>query len=198
MTETLPAARAVRGVTIRAYRALDHDACRRLWAELTEHRSRLAARPPAGRPTDDERDPGAGFEEYLTRLSLTGIWVAEHAGDGGGAEDRAGADVCGFVGLMLDGRSGEIDPVVVTRPMRGRGIGRALLATVVEEGRRRGLRRLTVSPPARDGAALRTLHSAGFNTLTTLTLGYQLAGSRASRPAGRDATIDLYELPFTL
>ena len=41
MTETLSAAPARAGVTIRPYRPLDHNACRGLWAELTQHRADL-------------------------------------------------------------------------------------------------------------------------------------------------------------
>ena len=64
-----------------------------LWAELTEHHRRAVRRPEPRRA-----DPGAAFEEYLTRLDLSGIWVAEHAEEG----------VVGLVGLMLEraGRRG--------------------------------------------------------------------------------------------
>lgn len=168
------------GVTIRPYRPLDHNACRRLWAELTEHREALYGEEGGG-------DAGAGFEEYLTQLNLSGMWVA----------DTAEYGVAGFVGLMLDGRAGEVEPVVVTASMRGRGIGRALLATVAEEARRRGLNRLTVSPPARDQAALRTLHAAGFDTVASVTVSYPLTAA-AARSTGRDSTLDLYDLRFEI
>ncbi|MCI0660920.1 MAG: GNAT family N-acetyltransferase, partial [Acidobacteria bacterium] len=65
-----------------------------------------------------------------------------------------------------------VDPVVVTATMRGRGIRRALVATVADEARRRGLHRLSVSPPVRDVAALHSLHAAGFATLATVTLAF--------------------------
>ncbi len=112
------------------------------------------------------------------------MWVAE--------ADRG---VAGFVGLMLDGRAGEVEPVVVADGMRGRGIGRALLATVVDEARRRGLRRLTVSPPVRDVAALRSLHTAGFDTVATVTLAYDL-GRSAGTSSGPDGALDLRGLRF--
>lgn len=174
MTETLPAARTLSGVTIRAYRPADHNACRRLWAELTQHRNELNGAGP-------ESDGGAGFEEYLTQLNLSGMWVADQGGS-----------VIGFVGLMLDGRTGEVDPVVVTQSQRGRGVGRSLLAKVADEARRRGLQRLTISPPVRDVAALHTLHRSGFATLATVTLSYDLS-RRAAAPR---STLDLYDLPF--
>src|SRR6266542_2281446 len=129
MTETLVGARRSDTMTIRPYRPTDHRACRQLWAELAEEHAVRYEAPPAA-------DPGAGFEEYLTRLDIGGMWVADDRTEG----------VVGFVGLILDGRAGEIDPVVVTTGRRGQGIGRSLLEYVAEQARDRGLRQLTVSP----------------------------------------------------
>jgi GNAT superfamily N-acetyltransferase len=183
MTETLTATRRPPGVTIRGYRPSDHNACRRLWAELTEHLQQLYGEQPA-----EDADLGAGFEEYLTQLNLSGMWVAEDAEVG----------VAGFVGLMLDGRAGEVDPVVVTRSLRGRGIGRALLARVADEASRRGLARLTVSPSVRDESALRALHAAGFGTVATVTLSYAVSGRGARTSPQRDSSLDLFDLHFDL
>jgi GNAT superfamily N-acetyltransferase len=165
------------GVTVRPYRPADHNACRRLWSELVEHRDQLYGRADAGRGGD----AGVGFEEYLTRLDLSGMWVAQSS-DG----------VVGFVGVTLDGSAAAIDPVVVTRRLRGRGIGRALLATVAQEARRRGLSSLSVSPFARDHAALRSLRSAGFGAVENVTLSYALKG----RSPGNPEPLDLYDLRF--
>jgi GNAT superfamily N-acetyltransferase len=177
MTETLTASRTLHGVTVRPYRPSDHNACRALWAELVEHRGALyGTAPPAG------SDPGAGFEEYLTQLNLSGMWVADHEEMG----------VVAFVGLMLDGRSGQVDPVVVTGSMRGRGIARALLGTVADEARRRGLHRLSVSPSVRDAAALHMLRASGFDTVATVTLAYDLSGHGADS----GETLDLFGLRF--
>lgn len=187
------------GVRIRPYRPADHNACRRLWAELVEHRGALygPSRPASSRGGQQDRsgtdDAGAGFEEYLTRLDLSGLWVADSPPDG----------VVGFVGLTLDGAAaGSVDPVVVTRDRRGSGIGRALLATVAAEARRRQLSQLTVSPSARDQAALRSLHAAGFGSVSTVTLAYTLghAGSRDGATRGHssepETAVDLYDLRF--
>lgn len=169
MTETNRATPTPPGVTIRPYRPSDHSDCRALWAQLTEHRRRLHHDPQLG-----GRDAGAGFEEYLTRLDLSGIWVAEHNEEG----------VVGFLGLILDGRAGDVDPVVVNAAMRGRGIGRALLGRVADEARRRGLARLIVSPAARDAAALHSLHASGFGTLASVTLTLNLRGAMSRAEAG--------------
>ncbi|GAA1769860.1 GNAT family N-acetyltransferase [Luedemannella helvata] len=170
MTETMRAQALPAGLTIRPYRPSDHGAVRRLWAEFTEHQRRLYQDPRLG-----GRDPGAGFEEYLTRLDLSGIWVADEREEG----------VVGFVGLIMDGRAGKVDPVVVSAPWRGRGVGRGLLTKVADEAGRRGLARLTVSPGARDDSALRSLHAAGFDMVATVTLSRDLrGGSGADESAG--------------
>lgn len=167
----------VPGVTIRPYRPVDHNACRHLWAEYVEHRDTLYGR-------DSRGDGGAGFEEYLTRLDLSGMWVACREPD----------TVVGLVGLTLDGCTGAVDPVVVTRSLRGRGIGRALLATVVAEAGRRGLSQLTVSPAARDHEALRRLRAAGFGTVCTVTLS--LAVTPRGSCADDSVFLDLNDLRF--
>lgn len=180
---TAPTTATQARVTIRPYRPIDHSACRSLWAELIEHRERLYGRRPA------EPDTGAGFEEYLTRLNLSGLWVADRDPDD---RTQPGETVIGFVGVMVDGTVGKVDPIVVTATMRGRGIGRALLAVVVEEARRRGLDLLTVSPPTRDESALRALHVAGFATLSSVTVSYDLHG----RADTDQSTLDLFDLSF--
>jgi GNAT superfamily N-acetyltransferase len=183
MTQTLTAPPSLQGVIIRPYRPSDHNACRRLWGELARHQASLFG---AGSDVDAQQghDASAGFEEYLTQLNLSGMWVAEHVELG----------VAGFVGMMLDGRNGEVEPVVVTQALRGRGIGRALVAKVAEEARRRGLARLTISPSIRDAAALHSLHAAGFDRLDTVKLSYDLSGQRAD--SGQ--TLDLHRLRFSL
>src|SRR5688500_18629722 len=95
-------------VTVRSYRPRYHSAGRRLWSELTNQHNRMYGEPAV--------DGGAGFEEYLTRLDLSGLWVADHADDG----------VIGLVGLIMRGRAGEVEPIVVTTSHRHKGVGRKL------------------------------------------------------------------------
>jgi GNAT superfamily N-acetyltransferase len=175
MTETLVGSRRSGTVTIRPYRPPDHHACRQLWAELMEQNGRLYEAAP-------QPDPGAGFEEYLTRLDLAGVWVAEDRDDG----------VVGFAGLILDGRIGGVDPVVVTAARRSQGIGRALLGHVADQARQRGLRRLSVSPGLRNVEAIHCLHAAGYDALASVTLTVDLSGQ--SQP-WRDG-IDLHDKRF--
>jgi GNAT superfamily N-acetyltransferase len=127
-----------------------------------------------GTPADAES--GAGFEEYLTRLDLSGMWVAHHAEEG----------VVGFVGLILHGRAGAVDPVVVTRSRRGEGIGRSLIEYVGDQARQRGMRELTISPSLRNIEAIRCLYRAGFDAAATITLALDLKGREGQWRDGVD------------
>ncbi|MFC5005229.1 GNAT family N-acetyltransferase [Dactylosporangium cerinum] len=141
-----------------------------------EHHHLYPAAPPVG------GEPGAAFEEYLTRLDLSGMWVAEILGVG----------VVGMVGLILDGRGGQVEPLVVASARRHEGIGRALLEQVADQARRRGLRQLSISPAARNLDALRCLHAAGYDAVARVTLAIDL------HPDGQDWKdgIDLHDQRF--
>jgi len=102
-------------VTVRSYRPSDHSASRRLWSELTNQHNQMYGEPA--------EDGGEGFEEYLTRLDLSGLWVADHADDG----------VIGLVGMIIRGRAGVVEPVVVTISHRHKGVGRKLLRHVASD-----------------------------------------------------------------
>jgi GNAT superfamily N-acetyltransferase len=163
---------------IRPYRPTDHSACRGLWAELTENERELYDDPTIG-----GADPGAAFEEYLTRIDLSGVWVAENGEDG----------VVGLVGLLLKGRAGEVEPVVVGQRYRGQGIGKALLGHVAEEARRRGLKYLTISPASRNVAAIRCFHAAGYGVLSGVELTLDLGRRNFPWQDG----LELHDLRFS-
>jgi GNAT superfamily N-acetyltransferase len=136
-------------VSIRDYRDGDYDACRSLWAELTEYHRGIYGDPSVGGD-----DPGSGFDDYLAERRRVGSWVAELQGS-----------VIGLTGLFDRGASGEVEPVVVAETVRGRGIGRMLISRVVFEARARGFEYLAIRPVARNVAAVRRFHAAGFRTL---------------------------------
>lgn len=136
-------------VIVRGYAEGDYGACRSLWAELTEYHRGIYGDPSIGGD-----DPGAGFDDYLAISQRVGSWVAEWHGR-----------VVGLTGLFDRGRSGEVEPVVVTEAARGQGIGRMLISRVAEEARARGHEYLAVRPVARNVAAVRRFHAAGFRAL---------------------------------
>ena len=109
-------------------------------------------------------DDGDAFEEFLTRLDLSGLWVADHPSAG----------VVGLVGLIMRGRAGEVEPVVVAREHRGQGIGKTLLRHVAEQANQRGLVQLTISPESRNVEAIRCLHAAGYDVVSSIQLTLDL------------------------
>lgn len=136
-------------VIVRDYAEGDYDAGRSLWAELTVYHRSIYGDPSIGGD-----DPGAGFDDYLATSQRIGSWVAESHGS-----------VVGLTGLFDWGMSGEVEPVVVAEAARHRGTGRLLISRVVEEARARGYEYLAIRPVARNVAAVRRFHAAGFRSL---------------------------------
>lgn len=142
-------------IEIRGYRpAEDHRICRNLWVQLTQAHRELYDDDSIGNP-----DPGSAFEEYLTHLNLSGMWVAVETGE-----------VVGFTGLLVTDQSGEVEPLVVDESARGRGIGAALLERVSQAATDRGLTYVTIQPVTRNIAGLRCFHDAGFTAMSQVTL----------------------------
>jgi GNAT superfamily N-acetyltransferase len=163
-------------VTVRSYRPSDHNACRRLYAELTlQHHDMYGE--------DVRNDDGAAFEEYLTRLDLSGLWVADHADDG----------VIGLVGLIMRDRAGEVEPVIVTATHRHKGVGRKLLRHVANEAKKRNMQSLTISPASRNVDAIRSLHAAGYDVVSSIKLTMDLG--RHEHQWQQDG-LELHELQF--
>jgi len=148
--------------TIRPYDSSDLQACRDLWVELTAHHRHIY-----GVDTIGGDDPGAQFDEHLLAVGPEMIWVAER-------ESR----VVGLTGLIVDGTSAEVEPVVVTEGERGRGIGRALVQQVIQEAAAIGVSLLSVRPVGRNTAALRFFREAGFDVLGHIEAFMDLEGDR--------------------
>ena len=144
-----PDSPATSQVTVRDYAEGDYFACRSLWAELTEYHRVIYGDSSIGGD-----DPGAGFDDYLAESQRMGSWVADSRGT-----------VVGLTGLFDRGTSGEVEPVVVAEAARDQGIGRMLIRRVVEEARARGYEYLAIRPVARNVAAIRRFHAAGFRAL---------------------------------
>lgn len=136
-------------MTIRPFEEQDASSCRALWAELTRSHRALYDDPTIGGD-----DPGSGFDAYLGEFPCARKWIAER-----------GASVVGFVGLIVRGRHGEIEPIVVSFDARGQGIGRSLARTAVDAARAEGVDQLKASPVARNSHAIDFFHSLGFTAL---------------------------------
>ena len=142
--------------TIRGYEPSDLEACRKLWVELTQKHRDIFDAPEIG-----GKDPGRAFDEHLAKVDAENLWVAEVEGQ-----------VVGLAGLIPD--PSELEPVVVSEPHRGQGIGRLLAETVISAAREGGARTIQVRPVGRNVEAIRFFHELGFDTIYRLELGMDL------------------------
>lgn len=155
--------------TVRPYRPTDLEVCRALWVDLTERHREIYANPKIGGDA-----PEAQFDEHLENVGPDSLWVAE-------LDDH----VVGLTGLIMKGRDGEVEPVIVRPPHRGQGIGRLLCMAVIEAARERDVRLLSVRPVARNEEAIAFFHHLGFNVVGHIQLFMDLgpAAGQSWRPA---------------
>jgi GNAT superfamily N-acetyltransferase len=157
-------------LAIRSYESRDLDACRALWAALTEWHRRLYEDETIG-----GADPGRGFDIHLAEVGAKRIWVAE-----------LGGRVVGLAGLLEQGEKAELEPIVVDAQHQGRGIGRKLAAAAIDEARRTGARQVVVRPVGRNSEAIRFFHALGFDVLGRVDLRIDVVET-ARRPGERVA-----------
>ena len=124
--------------TIRKYEPEDREQCRNLWRELTEwHREIYDDAKIGGEHPEDY------FDKHLGRVGADNLWVAVD-----------GSRVVGLIGLMAVNDETEIEPLIVGRAHRGKGVGKSLINTVIDEARKRGVRLLNIKPVARNTKAI--------------------------------------------
>lgn len=123
-----------------------------------------------GDPTIGGDRPEQYFDAHLAKVGPDHLWVAVY-------DFR----VVGLIGLIEKGVEGEIEPIIVARDCRGRGIGGRLLETTVEAARNRGIKILEISPVARNTKTIGWLYEHGFRTLGQLELFIDLTGHRWKR-----------------
>lgn len=139
---------------IRNYQEGDKEACRSLWRELTEWHREIYQDPSIG-----GGHPEDCFDKHLVKVGSECIWVAVHD-----------SKVVGFVGLIVEGHETEIEPIIVSKDYRGKGIGKKLVEAVIYEARKRGVRYLDVKPVARNVKTIRFFHEQGFRNVGHIDL----------------------------
>lgn len=148
------------GLEIRKYRPVDREACRRLWKELVERHRQIYGDASIGGAHPEDL-----FDKHLEEVGADRLWVAV-----------LGHEVVGLIGLIVRGEEAEVEPLVVGRRYRRRGIGKRLLETAVAEAHGLGVKLITVKPVARNVEAIRFSHRQGFKTLGHLELILDLSG----------------------
>ena len=139
---------------IRKYQDQDKHQCRGLWRELTEWHREIYQDPNIG-----GEHPEDHFDKHLAEVGPDQLWVAVY-------DSKA----VGLVGLMLKGEETEIEPLIVSKPYRNKGIGTKLIQTIVSEARKKGVKYLSIGPVARNVKTIKFLYKRGFKNLGYITL----------------------------
>jgi GNAT superfamily N-acetyltransferase len=139
---------------IRKYKPDDRKRCRALWRELTEWHREIYQDLTIGGP-----HPEDFFDKHLAEVGPDRLWVAVHD-----------SHVVGLVGLIVKSEEAEIEPLVVSKAYRHKGLGEQLVKTVVYEACNIGVRFLNVRPVARNIQAINFLYQQGFKNLGHIEL----------------------------
>ena len=139
---------------VRKYQGEDREQCRGLWRELTEWHREIYQDPTIG-----GEHPEDYFDKHLAAVGPEQLWVAVHD-----------SKVVGLVGLMLKGEETEIEPLIVSKAYRQKGIGTKLTETVVSEAQKKGVKYLNIGPVARNVKTIKFLHKRGFKNLGYINL----------------------------
>ena len=145
--------------TIRKFQSTDTTECRELWGELTEWHREIYQDSNIG-----GNHPEQHFDAHLLKVGSERLWVAIYD-----------SEVVGLTGLIVEDEEAEIEPLIVSRNFRGKGIGKKLLEIVVSEARRLEVKFLTVRPVARNIQAIKFFYSQNFKNLGHIDLILDLA-----------------------
>ncbi len=152
----------VEKLAIRRYRNADRASCRRLWRDLTERHREIYSDPTIG-----GSNPEDSFDKHLRKVGAKNVWVAV-----------IGGKVIGLLGMIIDDAEAEIEPVVVDRSHRAKGVGSALVRTAVEEAEKLGVKYLNVRPVARNAEAMRFFRAKGFDNIGRIELFMDFSDKR--------------------
>jgi GNAT superfamily N-acetyltransferase len=143
----------VQNINVRNYQSSDKETCRSLWRELTEWHRQIYQDSTIG-----GENLGEHFDNHLSKVGPSRIWVA-----------TIGSEVVGLVGLDVSGYETEIEPLIVTKGHRNKGVGTKLVEKAIFEARKIGAS-LNVSPVARNSDAIHFFCNAGFTNLGRVEL----------------------------
>jgi ribosomal protein S18 acetylase RimI-like enzyme len=141
-------------VTIRSYQENDKEQCRSLWVELVEwHREIYQSSEIGG------EHPETHFDKCLSNVKKENLWVAS-------SDSR----IVGLTGLIIKENEAEIEPLIVSKAYRHKGIGRKLADTVISEAKKKNIKYLNVSPVARNTQAIKFFYALGFKNLGNVNM----------------------------
>jgi ribosomal protein S18 acetylase RimI-like enzyme len=120
-----------------------------LWRELTEWHREIYQDPTIGGESPEDY-----FDKHLAKVGPDRLWVAMH-----------NSRVIGLTGLIISGNEAEIEPLIVSKAYRNRGVGKQLIDTMISEAQKMDIRLLSVKPVARNTKTIEFLYRQGFKNL---------------------------------
>jgi GNAT superfamily N-acetyltransferase len=147
-------------VAVRKYQDADRENCHALWRELTEWHREIYQDPTIG-----GEHPGLYFDKYLTNIRPAHVWVA-----------TIDSKAVGLIGLIIKEDEAEIEPLIVSKPYRRRGIGKQLVETAINEARNAGIKFLNIAPVARNVHTIKYVYNLGFQKLGFVQLFIDFSG----------------------
>lgn len=146
--------------------------CALLMRELTDWHNEMFERPAkTWGPLESD------YDRDLDTLDPSLFWVAVH-----------GSRVVGLVGLLIKTNpkqiEAEVEPIIVAREFRGKGIGERLLQKAIAEARARGARDLAVKPVARNVKTIQFFYKHGFVFVGDVEL-FMTFSERSRKPGPR-------------
>ena len=149
-------------VTIRNYQDADLQQCRQLWRELVERHREVYSDPSIGGDRPEEY-----FDRHLSAVGANNLWVAVYL-----------SKVVGLAGLVTREAEVEIEPLVVSKAYRGRGVGSQLVETLIAQARQLKIKYINVSPIARNAEAIEFFYKIGFVNIGQIDLFMDLTGKK--------------------
>ena len=139
---------------IRKYDPRDLEQCRSLWKELVMCHREIYQDPNIGGDNPEEY-----FDKHLAEFGPELIWVAIH-----------NSRIVGFMGLIIKENEADIEPLIVSKIYRSKGIGEKLIHTAIDHAQNIGIRFLNAKPVARNIDAIKFYHKLGFTKLGHIEL----------------------------
>jgi GNAT superfamily N-acetyltransferase len=152
-------------INVRAYQATDRESCRRLWRELAEYHREIYNDYSIGWECPEDY-----FDMHLAKVGADRIWVA-----------TVDSSVVGFAGLVVEGEEVKLDPIVVGKPFRRKGIGKKLVKLAISEAQKLGAKHLNVEPVARNAEAIKFYRELGFANVGYVQLFIDFSGKKWTR-----------------
>lgn len=125
-------------------------------------------------PTIGGEHPEDYFDKHLAKVGPSNLWVAVN-----------GSQAVGLAGLIVSENEAEVEPLIVSKRYRRKGIGKQLINTVIQEAHKKKVRFLSIKPVARNQKAIEYMYKQGFKNLGCIEMFIDLPNLYKWKPGPR-------------